>query len=187
MSSSNTSNNGPSTVQSYIDSAVGTVQSALGNLTNSAGQEAAGETKKDGAKAEYDASHATVKGPGFTASSAGAVTRDDPDRATGSWNQTVGSAKETLGGLIGNESLKAAGREQNRSGQEQEARGQVNDFVSGAADRVKGTVGGGIANITGNPQAEAEYQRQHNVGKTQQRGAEVDIQKQAEAEQARRE
>ena len=79
------------------------------------------------------------------------------------------------------------GREQNRAGQEQEARGQVNDFVSGAADRVKGAVGGGVANITGNPQAEAEYQRQHDVGKTQQRGAEVDIQKQADADRTRRE
>ncbi|KIH88568.1 mismatched base pair and cruciform DNA recognition protein [Sporothrix brasiliensis 5110] len=187
MSSSNTNNNGPSTVQSYIDSAVGTVQSAIGNLTGSAGQENAGDAKKEGAKAEYDASHATVKGPGFTASSAGAVTRDDPDRATGSWNQTIGSAKEAIGGLVGSESLKSAGREQNRSGQEQEARGQVNDFVSGAADRVKGTIGGGVANLTGNTGAEAEYQRQHDVGKTQQRGAEVDIQKQSEAERARRE
>ena len=41
--------------------------------------------------------------PGATASSAGAITRDDPDRTTGAYKQTVGSAKETIGGLIGSE------------------------------------------------------------------------------------
>ncbi|CAK7220838.1 hypothetical protein SBRCBS47491_004325 [Sporothrix bragantina] len=185
MSSNN--NNQPSTAKSYIDSAIGTVQSALGNLTGNTSQEASGEAKKDSAATEYDASHATVKGPGFTASSSGAVTKDDPDRASGSWNQTLGSAKEALGGVLGSESLKASGREQNRAGQEQEARGQINDLVSGASDRVKGAVGGGIANLTGNPQAEADYQKQHDIGKTQQRGAEVDIQKQADAERQRSE
>ncbi|CAK7221896.1 hypothetical protein SEUCBS140593_004717 [Sporothrix eucalyptigena] len=185
--SANSNDKGPSTAQSYIDSAIGTVQSALGSLTGNTSQENAGEAKKDSAQNEYDASHATVKGPGFTASSAGAVTKDDPDRAAGSWNQTLGSAKEALGGVLGSESLKASGREQNRNGQEQEARGQVNDFVSGVSDRVKGVVGGGVANLTGNPQAEAEYQKQHDIGKTRQRGAEVDIQKQAEAERSRNE
>lgn len=183
----NNNNKGPSTAQSYIDSAIGTVQSAIGSLTGNGNHEQAGEAKKAHAQEEYDASHATLKGPGFTASSAGAVTRDDSDRTSGNWNQTIGSAKEALGGLTGSESLKQAGREQNLSGQQQEAKGQLNDYASGAADRVKGAVGSGFANITGNPQAEAEYQRQHDTGKTQQRGAEHDIQKQADAQQTRRE
>ncbi len=104
MSENNSNkNNGPSTAQSYIDSAIGTVQSAIGSLTGSTTDQKAGETKKAGAQNEYDASHATLKGPGFTASSSGAVTRDDPDRASGSWNQTLGSAKEAVGGLVGSE------------------------------------------------------------------------------------
>ncbi|EPE10211.1 mismatched base pair and cruciform dna recognition [Ophiostoma piceae UAMH 11346] len=184
MSAQNNSNQ-PSTAKSYIDSAVGTVQSALGSLTGSTTDQGAGEAKKANAETEYDASHATLKGPGFTASSSGAVASDDPNRAAGSWNQTLGSAKETLGGLVGSESLKQSGREQNLSGQEQEARGQVTDFVSGASDRVKGVVGSGFASLAGNTQAEAEYQKQHDTGKTQQRGAEYDIQKQAEAQQSR--
>lgn len=57
--------------------------------------------------------------------------------------------------------------------------------MSGASERVKGAVGGGVANLTGNSQAQAEYQKQHDVGKTQQRGAEADIQKQADAERER--
>jgi len=65
--------------------------------------QAHGDAKQKKADAEYDASHATVKLPGLTASSAGAVTKDHPDRAAGSYNQTAGSAKEFVGGLVGSE------------------------------------------------------------------------------------
>ncbi|EOO02712.1 putative mismatched base pair and cruciform dna recognition protein [Phaeoacremonium minimum UCRPA7] len=174
------SNDNTSTLKSYVDSATGAVQNALGSIIGSNGDQAQGAAKQDKAQAEYDASHATAKLPGFTASSSGAVTKDDPDRAAGSWNQTVGAGKETLGGLVGSENLKQQGRQQNLEGQQQEAKGQVNDFASGAADRVTGTVGGAVAGLTGNKGAEAEYQRQHDEGKTTQRGAEHDIQKQNE-------
>jgi hypothetical protein len=46
-----------------------------------------------------------------------------------------------------------------------------------AANRVKGTVGGAVAGLTGNREAQEEYQNKHDVGKTQQRGVEVDLQK----------
>jgi hypothetical protein len=80
------------------------------------------------------------------------------------------------------QSIKAAGRNQNREGQNQEAKGQVNDYVSGVSDRVTGTIGGAVAGLTGNQNAQAVYQEQHDDGKTQQRGAEYDIQKKADAE-----
>jgi uncharacterized protein YjbJ (UPF0337 family) len=95
-------NDNTSTLKSYVDSATGAVQNALGSLTGSTGDQAQGQAKRDKAEAEHDASHATLKGPGFTASASG-VTKDDPDRAAGNWNQTVGAAKETLGGFIGSE------------------------------------------------------------------------------------
>ena len=142
--------------------------------------------------------------PGATITTEG-VTKDDPNRTTGSWNQTAGSAKEFVGGLVGNEvcypqtklynissrltpippsqSLKQSGREQNLAGQEQEARGQVKDYTSGLGDRVSGAVGSAAAGLTGDRAKQAEYQSQHDAGKTQQRGAEHDIQKQAEARQ----
>lgn len=99
---SSNSNGNPSTLKSTVDSVTGAVQSTIGNLTGSTGDKAEGQAKQDKAQVEYDASKATVKGPGFTATSAGTA-KDDPDRATGSWNQTVGSAKEALGGLVGSE------------------------------------------------------------------------------------
>lgn len=73
----------PSTLQSYVDSATGAAQSVLGSLTGSTGDKAEGEAKKDKAQAEKDASHATLKLPGVSASSSGAVTKDDPNRQEG--------------------------------------------------------------------------------------------------------
>lgn len=195
----NTSNQNTSTLKSYVDSATGAVQNLVGNLTGSTGDEvstlqashlytlvltplqAQGKAKQNKADAEYDASHAAIKLPGATASSTGAVTRDDPDRTAGSWNQTAGSAKEFVGGALGSENLKQAGREQNRTGQEQEARGQVKDYTSGVGDRVSGAVGSAVAGLTGDASKQTEYQARHDVGKTQQRGAEHDILKEAEA------
>lgn len=63
----------------------------------------AGEAKKDKATLEKEASHATAKLGPISASSSGAITKDDPNRQEGAWNQTVGSAKETVGNLVGSE------------------------------------------------------------------------------------
>ncbi|KAG7288536.1 hypothetical protein NEMBOFW57_004889 [Staphylotrichum longicolle] len=174
--------NNTSTLKSYVDSATGAVQNVVGSIIGSTGDEAEGRAKQQKADAEYDASHATAKLPGATITAEG-VAKDDPNRTAGSWNQTAGSAKEFVGGLVGNESLKQSGREQNLAGQEQEARGQVKDYTSGLGDRVSGAVGSAAAGLTGDRVKQAEYQNQHDAGKTQQRGAEHDIQKQAEARQ----
>ncbi|KAL6415020.1 hypothetical protein AUP68_01561 [Ilyonectria robusta] len=174
-------NDKPSTLQSYVDSATGTLQSALGSITGSTGDKTEGEARKDKAELENEASHAAVKVPGGTVSTSG-VARDDPNRTEGSWNQTVGAAKETVGGLIGNQSLKNAGRQQNLEGQQQEARGQLSDLGSGIGDRVQGTLGGAVAGLTGDKEGQAHYNSLHDEGKTKQRGVEADLQKQAEAE-----
>lgn len=171
-----------STLNSYVEGATGAVQSALGNLTGSTGDQAKGQVRKDNAELEHDASHATAKLPGGTISGSGAAVKDDPNRSEGSWNQTVGSAKETLGNVIGNESLKSAGRQQNLEGQQQEAKGQLSDFGSGISNRAQGTLGGAVAGLTGDKAEQAKYDQMRAEGKTQQRGAEHDIQKQAEAD-----
>ncbi|TAQ90915.1 hypothetical protein B7494_g816 [Chlorociboria aeruginascens] len=167
-----------STLQSYIDSATGAVQSALGSITGNASDQNAGNAKQSKGEAEHDASHATAKLGNYSASSSGAITKDDPNRSAGSWNQTIGSGKEMLGGLVGSEDLKQTGQQQNAEGKAQEAQGQLNDFGSGVANRVTGAVGGAVSGITGDRDAQLRAQEQHDVGKTQQRGAEADIQKQ---------
>uniref|UniRef100_A0A1Y1N9Y6 CsbD-like domain-containing protein n=1 Tax=Photinus pyralis TaxID=7054 RepID=A0A1Y1N9Y6_PHOPY len=177
------SDKAPSTLQSYVDSATGAVQSALGSLTGNTGDQAKGEAKKDDAKVEHEASQASVKVPGATVSSDGGVSKDHPDRSAGNWNQTVGSAKEAIGGLVGSENLKSAGREQNLEGQQQEAKGQLNDLGSGMAARAQGTVGGAISNLTGDKEGQAHYDQMRADGKAEQRGVEHDLEKRAEAEQ----
>ena len=91
----------------------------------------------------------------------------------------MGSAKETVGNLVGAEGLKKEGRDQNAQGQAREAQGQLSDLGSGMADRAKGTVGGAVAGAMGNEKVQKDFQDQHDTGKTLQRGAEADIQKQA--------
>jgi hypothetical protein len=63
----------------------------------------AGQAKQDKAQAEHEASHAAAKLGPYAASASGAVTKDDPNRSEGSWNQTIGSGKEFIGGLVGSE------------------------------------------------------------------------------------
>ncbi|KAF2087466.1 hypothetical protein K490DRAFT_73839 [Saccharata proteae CBS 121410] len=175
MSDKNTS-----TLQSYIDSATGALNSAIGSITGNPGDKNKAEEKKTDAAARDDLSHATAKAGPFTVTGSG-VAKDDPNRTEGSWNQTIGSGKETLGNLVGSESMKKEGARQNEEGKGQEAQGQLSDLGGGLADRVGGTVGGAIAGVTGNTNAQKEYERQHDQGKTAQRGVEADLQKQADA------
>jgi len=170
-----------STLNAAATSIQGHVQSALGSLTGSQADKAKAEDKKAEAAATHDLSQATVKGPGFAATADG-VAQDDPNRSQGSWNQTVGSGKEMVGNLIGSESMKAEGIEQNRQGKAQEAQGQLQDLGAGVKDRVGGAVGGAIAGITGDRQAQVAAQEQHDAGKARQRGVEADLQKQADAQ-----
>lgn len=88
--------------KSTLDNITGTVQQAVGNLFGNPSDARAGQAKQDKAQFEDAASHATIKGPGFSATSDG-VARDDPQRQKGAWNQTIGAGKETVGGLVGSE------------------------------------------------------------------------------------
>ena len=176
--SSNDKDAAPSTLQSYVDSAFGAAQSALGSLTGSTADQTQGESRKDKAAAEKDISHAgTNLGP-FSVSASG-IAANDPNRQQGSWNQTVGSGKEMVGNLVGAEGLKQEGIQQNKEGKAQEAQGQLSDLGGGVADRVRGAVGGGIAGVLGDKDEQEKRRLQHDTGKTLQRGAEADIQKQA--------
>ena len=93
----------------------------------------------------------------------------------------MGSAKETLGNLVGSEDMKAAGARQNAQGKGTEAEGQLADFGHGVKDRVHGALGGAGAGLTGDKEQQEKYRLMHDDAKTQQRSAEIDIQKQADA------
>ncbi|KAI9784602.1 MAG: hypothetical protein M1839_001824 [Geoglossum umbratile] len=177
--SDTTTGNQPSTLKSYVDSAAGAVQSAIGAVTGRPADQNEAERTKARASAENADSHDVAKVGPFAASSSGAAAVDDRDRREGSWNQTVGSAKEAVGGLVGSQSLKQQGARQNEEGKKQEAQGQLSDYGSGIADRARGAVGNAASALAGDRDEQARYQEMHDRGKTQQRSAELDIQKQA--------
>ncbi|KAI9802660.1 MAG: hypothetical protein M1825_002682 [Sarcosagium campestre] len=172
MSDANTS-----TAKSYAEQAGGAIQSGIGSLTGSNSDKIEGENRRAEGEARDDLSHATAKAGPYSLSGSGAVAKDNSERSDGSWNQTVGSAKETVGNLVGADGLKNEGRRQNREGQEQEAAGQLSDLGQGVSDRVTGAVGGAVAGLTGDREAQDRARQTHDEGKTRQRGVEADLQK----------
>ncbi|KAK7969498.1 hypothetical protein PG996_002059 [Apiospora saccharicola] len=175
------SSNNASTGNSYLEKATGYMQEALGNVTGSTGDKSEAQARKDKADLEHDVSKTSVKVPGGAVSSSGIAT-DNQDQMTGNLKQTGGSAKEFVGNLTGSESLKQQGREMNKEGQGQEAKGILSQGYEGVKDRVGGTVGHGVNAMLGNEGAASEYQKQHDAGKANQRGFESNIDKKAEAE-----
>ncbi|KAK2731050.1 hypothetical protein FQN55_005160 [Onygenales sp. PD_40] len=113
----------------------------------------------------------------------GSNTQDDKP-SNGTYDQTIGAAKQSLGSAIGNENLRRTGEEQNARGQDEQARMQAQQWGEGAADRVKGKVGealsgprfGGSDEERMKAEAERrEYKQLHQEGKAQQKEAERDI------------
>ncbi|KAF2251166.1 hypothetical protein BU26DRAFT_517881 [Trematosphaeria pertusa] len=175
--SSNNNENPTSTLQSVVDQASAAIQSGIGALTGNPGDKKVADDKRAKADVEHDLSHSAAKAGPFTVNASGGVAKDDPNRTQGSWNQTVGSAKEAVGNLVGAEGLKQEGIRQNREGKGQEAQGQMSDLGKGIQDRLGGTIGGAVAGLTGNQAQRDEAQRQHDEGKARQRGVEADLQK----------
>ncbi|KAK7952190.1 uncharacterized protein PG986_007918 [Apiospora aurea] len=173
--------NNASTGNSYLEKATGAVQDAFGTVTGNTSDKNVGQAKKDQADLEHDASKASVKVPGGAITSSG-IAKDNQDQMSGNMKQTGGSAKEFVGNLTGSESLKQQGREMNKEGQGQEAKGILTQGYEGVKDRVGGTVGQGINSMLGNEGAAAEYQKQHDSGKVSQRGFEANIDKKAQAD-----
>ncbi|PKS04878.1 hypothetical protein jhhlp_008242 [Lomentospora prolificans] len=176
-------NNNTSTLNSYVNSATGAIQSGIAAVTGSASDKANAEQTKSTADAQHAASHSAAKVGPFSVGSDGGVARDSPDRTQGQYDQTMGSVKEATGNLLGNESLRQSGREQNERGQAREAKGQLSDLGQGIGDRVQGAVGGATAALTGDRAEEQRYAAKHDEGKARQRGVELELNKKAEAEQ----
>merc|ERR1712225_117645 len=176
------SNDNTSSLQSVMDTATGYINSGIAAVTGSAGDQAKADQYKTKGEAESDLSHTAAKAGPFTISSSGAPAKDNSQRTQGQWDQTVGSAEDTVGNLVGSADLKQQGREQNLQGQSQEAKGQLSDLGKGVSDRVQGAVGGAAAALTGDRAEQQRYADIHDEGKTRQRGVELDLDKQAAAQ-----
>ncbi|EEA27241.1 hypothetical protein TMatcc_004476 [Talaromyces marneffei ATCC 18224] len=169
---------GSSTIQSYVDSAVGAAQNVLSSITGNPADQAEAKALKSKAEQENQNSHTTARLGPFTADpNTGAAVSDNQDRTSGSWNQTVGAAKESFGNLIGNENLRQTGIQQNADGKAQQAKGQLLDLGQGMTDRARGAVGALGSAVLGDKEGQEKWQDLHDEGKTRQRGVEADLQK----------
>merc|ERR1712230_335991 len=90
------SNDNTSSLQSVMDTATGYINSGI----------AKADQYKTKGEAESDLSHTAAKAGPFTVSSSGAPAKDNSQRTQGQWDQTMGSAKETVGNLVGSADLK---------------------------------------------------------------------------------
>ncbi|QKX56956.1 uncharacterized protein TRUGW13939_04064 [Talaromyces rugulosus] len=171
------SSDGSSTLKSYVDSAVGAAQSVVGSVTGNPADQKQAEDTKNQAEQQYKDSHTTAKlGPISADPNTGAAAVNHEDRSTGSWNQTVGAAKESVGNFVGNDNLRQTGIQQNADGKAQEAKGQLSDLTQGISDRAQGALGNIGAAVTGDRETQAKYQDLHDVGKARQRGVESELQ-----------
>lgn len=175
-----------STINSYVNSATGALQSGLASVTGNTSEKVDAQDTKAKGHAQKQASESAAKVGPYAVGSEGGVAQDDPNRTQGQYDQTMGSVKEATGNLIGNESLRKTGRDQNSAGQGQEAKGQVKDLGHGFGQRVQGAVGGAVAGVTSDRADQDRFANMHDDGKARQRGVEVELNKQAEAERAGR-
>lgn len=105
---SDASSNQPqaSSGQSLYDTATGYLQQGIAAVTGNPSDKSQAEQTHDKAAAEANASEAALKAGPYTVSSTGAVAKDSQERSQGQWDQTLGSLKETVGNLTGNQNLK---------------------------------------------------------------------------------
>ena len=174
------SENNPSTLGSYANSAAGAVQSGIAHLTGNTGDKVEARETKNKADAQHEASHSAAKVGPFAVGSDGGVAKDNENRTQGKYDQTMGSVKEATGNLLGNQNMVNNGRQQNEAGQAQEAKGQLKDLGEGASDRLQGALGGAVAGLTGDRSEQSRYADMHDEGKARQRGVETEVTKQAE-------
>ncbi|KAK6526237.1 hypothetical protein TWF694_004846 [Orbilia ellipsospora] len=170
--------NQSSTLGSMLQGMAGTVQSTLGQLTGNQKDIQEGEIRRSNAEESNERSHTAAKLGPVTATAEGGTHVDHEDRQKGSWDQTIGSGKQFVGGLIGSESLKAQGRAQYDDGVRLETSGQASDLSQGVVNRVVGTLG---AMTSTDSEEREKYNRQHDEGKAAVRSVQHDLQKQSEA------
>ncbi|KKY25109.1 putative mismatched base pair and cruciform dna recognition [Phaeomoniella chlamydospora] len=171
-----------STIGATADYVKATLQSGVASVTGSTGDAQKAQETHNKAEFEDTASHATAKVGPFTATPSG-VAKDSPDTTQGQTDQTIGSAKQAIGGVLGSENLKQSGENQVNKGKETEAKGELSDLANGTYDRVAGAASNIVSAVTGDREAQATSQDQHDSGKAKIRGVQAREQSKLDAQQ----
>ncbi|KAL7007262.1 hypothetical protein EMMF5_003101 [Cystobasidiomycetes sp. EMM_F5] len=91
----------------------------------------------------------------------------EPSKANASYNQTVGSAKQTVGSLVDTTlgtDLQQQGQTQYNEGVAEQKAAEAEGYIKGTADRVEGKINNVVGAVTGDRQQQAEGQTQHDKG-----------------------
>ncbi|KAL0081644.1 hypothetical protein J3Q64DRAFT_1730717 [Phycomyces blakesleeanus] len=90
-----------------------------------------------------------------------------PSKTDAKKDQLIGDAKDTVGTMVGNESLQAKGQAQHNEGVVQETAANISGFVQGLSDQVQGTVTGAYNALTGNTTGEVTSKAEKKSGEAQ--------------------
>lgn len=152
------------TLGSYVDSATGTAQRAVNSVT--------GGTVSTTPKPTIQSIPYHTNNFLFQTQNEG---QNQDQKGNPTWDQTMGSAKESVGNALGHENLRQAGVQQNVSGKDAEAKGQLKDLGQGVTDRAQGAVGSVGAAIKGDREEEEKWRQVHDEGKGRQKETEKEV------------
>ncbi|KAG0315930.1 hypothetical protein BGZ99_007161 [Dissophora globulifera] len=89
------------------------------------------------------------------------------NKMTGTYNEAVGSAKESLGRTVGNESLAAKGAAQNAEGHAQKTAATTQNKAKGVGNNIEGATQKAVGGATGNKSMEARGHANTALGDVQ--------------------
>ncbi|KAH9916303.1 uncharacterized protein BXZ73DRAFT_105931 [Epithele typhae] len=91
-----------------------------------------------------------------------------PNKTTGQFHSTKGTAVETIGSLTGWDNWTQAGKEEHARGEGEYRAAQAQGYVEGAADRVGGRKDAIVGAVSGDREREASGNMRRDKGEAQQ-------------------